>query len=256
LVNPILTAIPTYWMSIFLLPKWVIKTIDRMRRDFLWSGPDFLHNKIRLISWTRLCRTSEQGGWGILNLRTFNCALLGKWWWKITTGDRWCGEMIIKENYFQNAPFWNLYHKQPRRRSFFWNGLLPSLPAFRKNVISLVKDGSSTLFWQGIWVEGRAPAEIWPNLFQLTHWKKDSISDFASRSIPFHARDFPNLCTLINDQLSHLASGKDEPLWTLTASRKFTVKSFYNFLNDGGLRCCRTPIILRNICLKKISLFN
>lgn len=28
LVNSILSAIPTYWMSIFKLSRWVIKTID------------------------------------------------------------------------------------------------------------------------------------------------------------------------------------------------------------------------------------
>lgn len=38
LMNSILSALPTYWMSIFRLPSWVIKEIDRIKRDFLWSG--------------------------------------------------------------------------------------------------------------------------------------------------------------------------------------------------------------------------
>lgn len=40
LVNSVLSAIPTYWMSIFRLLCWVSKRIDRLKRDFLWSSPD------------------------------------------------------------------------------------------------------------------------------------------------------------------------------------------------------------------------
>lgn len=35
LINSVLTAIPTHWMSIFKLPSWVIKNINKIRRDFL-----------------------------------------------------------------------------------------------------------------------------------------------------------------------------------------------------------------------------
>lgn len=64
LVNSVLTAIPTYWMSIFKL-QFGSLCIDKIRRDFLWSGPDTHHSKIRLVSWTRLCKSKEQGGWEI-----------------------------------------------------------------------------------------------------------------------------------------------------------------------------------------------
>lgn len=40
------------------------------------------------------------------------------------------------------------------------------------------------------------------------------------------------------------------------ANRSFTVKSFDNFLNDGGLRCGFTLTILKGLCPKKINLFN
>lgn len=131
----------------------------------------------------------ERTGWlGILNLQIFNNALLGKWWWKLTSGVNWYGQGIFKENYFKTSPEWNLYHKQCRRRSFFWNGILHSLHAFRKNISPCVKNGATTLFWLDNWVEGKAPADIWPNLFQLTLTKEESIRDFTSRMSGF----FPN----------------------------------------------------------------
>lgn len=79
-MNSVLSAIPTYWMSLFKLPCWVIKATDRVRRDFLWSGPDIDHPSWRLVGWNNLCRARDQGGWGILALANFNQALLGKWW--------------------------------------------------------------------------------------------------------------------------------------------------------------------------------
>lgn len=36
----------------------------------------------------------------------------------------------------------------------------------------------------------------------------------------------------------------------------FSVKSFYNFLNDGGLRCPVAKFFWRNFCPRKINLFN
>lgn len=50
LVNFVLSTIPTYCMSIFKLLSWVIKNIDNIRRDFLWSGSDINHPKMRLVN--------------------------------------------------------------------------------------------------------------------------------------------------------------------------------------------------------------
>lgn len=36
LVNSIPSALPIYWISMFRLPKWMIKEVDRIRKDFLW----------------------------------------------------------------------------------------------------------------------------------------------------------------------------------------------------------------------------
>lgn len=38
-------------------------------------------NKIHLVSWQQVSRPKEQGGLGILDLRTMNQALMTKWWW-------------------------------------------------------------------------------------------------------------------------------------------------------------------------------
>lgn len=96
LINPVLSTIPIYWMSVF---KLVILEIDKIRRDFLWKGPDMGSKGIRLVAWKRICRPKNLGGWGIINLKEFNRALLGKWWWKIATNPISCWAKIINTNY-------------------------------------------------------------------------------------------------------------------------------------------------------------
>lgn len=90
LVNSVLSSIPMYWMAMFELPRWVILQIGRIRRDFLWSGRNLTKPKCKLMMWPHICKSKDQGGWGTVNFRYFNYALLGKWWWKITSGYKSC----------------------------------------------------------------------------------------------------------------------------------------------------------------------
>lgn len=98
LVNSVLSTLLTYQMPIFRLPCWVIKNIDRVRKDLLWCGPD-LRSGCLLVSWRNLCRSREKRGWGILNVSVFNQVLLEKWWWKLATVRDWGRAMVVQFNY-------------------------------------------------------------------------------------------------------------------------------------------------------------
>lgn len=48
-------------------------------------------------------------------------------------------------------------------------------------------------------------------------------------------KDNPDII-LFRERFLHIVRGvKDKNWWALTANRSFLVKSFYNFLNNGGL---------------------
>ena len=62
LINSILSAIPIYWMSMHLFPKWVVDTIDKLRRDFLWSGENPNSSLKCLVNWDTVCKSKKEGG--------------------------------------------------------------------------------------------------------------------------------------------------------------------------------------------------
>lgn len=175
LVILVLTALPTYWISLYRLPKWVIKELDHIRRDFLWFGPDIDHPSCRLVRWKNICRSRDQGGWGILDLDNFNQALLGKWWWKFATNTNWIGSKVILFNY--GGPSWNMFPRQSGRISFFWKGVSRCLPPLRGCISFDINSGKETLFWKDNWLNGWAPRLVWPDIYFATHQQNGSVWD-------------------------------------------------------------------------------
>jgi hypothetical protein len=72
LTNAVLTALPTFAMSSFLLPKAVIKQIDKYRKHCLWRGSDISSKKPSKAAWPLVCLPKSEGGLGVLNLTIQN----------------------------------------------------------------------------------------------------------------------------------------------------------------------------------------
>ncbi|PHU09599.1 hypothetical protein BC332_21459 [Capsicum chinense] len=81
LINSVLDSLPTNVMSLFPLPAKVEERLDKLRRDFLWSG-----NKegkgTHLVKWRTTQLSKSNRGLGIRNLRLQNNCLLTKWLWR------------------------------------------------------------------------------------------------------------------------------------------------------------------------------
>lgn len=98
LIKSVLSSLPVYYMSLYLMPITVAKQIDRMLRQFFWSdsvGKKKMHN----VNWEGICCSKEAGGLGIKDTRLMNLALLHKWHWRfaIAKNDLW--RNVIAEKY-------------------------------------------------------------------------------------------------------------------------------------------------------------
>jgi hypothetical protein len=82
-----------------MLPKWVTKAIDNIRRRFLWHGHKRDDRKpVCLVNWTTVTMSKRIGGLGIRDLRIMNQSLLAKWMWQWLNHDRWWKEVTTTED--------------------------------------------------------------------------------------------------------------------------------------------------------------
>lgn len=59
---------PIYHMYIYLLPKTVVKDLDKVRRTFFWQRRQ-TKRKYHLLRWTKICKSKKKGGLGIKDIR-------------------------------------------------------------------------------------------------------------------------------------------------------------------------------------------
>ncbi|XP_073024393.1 uncharacterized protein [Primulina eburnea] len=77
----VLSALPSYFMSLFRVPRQVEKLMEKVMRDFLWDGADG-DKHCHVVGWEYVTRPKDRGGLGLGNICLRNRALLGKWWWR------------------------------------------------------------------------------------------------------------------------------------------------------------------------------
>lgn len=66
MVNAVLSALPTFFMCSVLLPKAVIKQIDKYRKHCLWRGSSINEKGAPKAAWKMICVPKDQGGWELL----------------------------------------------------------------------------------------------------------------------------------------------------------------------------------------------
>jgi hypothetical protein len=63
LLKAVVHAIPTYRMSIFLLPKELCKEINKLMQNFWW-GQKENERRIHWMKWVKMGKAKSQGGMG------------------------------------------------------------------------------------------------------------------------------------------------------------------------------------------------
>eukprot|EP00253_Pinus_taeda_P010612 PITA_10612 len=88
LIKAVLQSMPLYLFSILAAPKWVIKKIKALQRNFLW-GAIGTNCKWALVRWTTVCKPKEKGGISLRDPSHNNTIMCAKIWWQwITTPNK------------------------------------------------------------------------------------------------------------------------------------------------------------------------
>jgi hypothetical protein len=178
LVNSLLTSLPMYWLSTFKFLKSVIKQIDTFRKNCLWEG-NAIHRQGRcLVAWTKACKSKQEGGLGILDIKAQNKALLLKLADKFYNNCDTPWVQLTWQALYSNpvAP-----HAKRLVGSFWWQDVMSLSLVFRSFASCEVGNGRTVCFWEDIW-NGRLLKLDFPQLHSFARDHKVSVKAFMSRA--------------------------------------------------------------------------
>jgi len=218
---------PTYFLTTFRLQKWAIKEIDKMRRGFLWKGTADAKGGQCLVNWSKTKKPKEFGGLGILDLDLFSRALRLRWlWYQWTDPDRpWVG----------TEPPVDKIDKQ----------------LFRASTTVTLGDGQIARFWQSTWLDGKAPMDLYPNLFRLA-WRKNKTVKEELENLNCtrglwrmgSVDEMAQFVELWDYTLNiHLTDQADQIKWNWTANGEYSSKSAYLAQFHGSYSTFKTEHI-------------
>lgn len=236
LVNAVFTALPMFTMSTFLLPKTVIKQVDKYRRHCLWRGSDLSSKKPSKATWELVCSTKENGGLGVLDLEAQNQSLLLKNLHKFYNKANIPWVQLVWTCHYSNG---SLPNTQKRRGSFWWWDSLKLLDQYKGMASALVQNGTSCFFWLDVW-NHQLLSQSYPHLFSYVKDQKLTVLQVAQLEdlteifhLPLSEEAFQQLQEL-QIMLNHLSLTDDPDRWTyIWGSTDFTPSRAYKQLKGS-----------------------
>jgi hypothetical protein len=245
LLKSTLASLPTYYLSLFTIPKHVAARIEKLQRNFLWGGwgDDFKHH---LVSWDIVCSPLAQGGLGVRRVEVFNRALMGKWLWKFGREESHLWHRVIVAKYGLDCGGWMTKKPVGTHGCSLWKGIFLGWDLFNQQVELVAGLGNRIRFWHDKWC-GDAPLKaLFPSLFACSTSQSASIDscllssgvgEGRSWNITF-LRDFNDwevdeVLAFFTFIYSKIPAGvnPDSMRWTLCQHGEFDVKSFYHALD-------------------------
>lgn len=278
LVKSTLGSLPQFYMSLFKMPKTVVKKLEQIQRKFLW-GDSTEKRKLHLVKWERVTLSKKCGGLGIKKIHVQNLSLLSKWWWRFGSEKESLWAKTIRAKYGIDDSSWlPVQPSSLTRFSQIW-GDIASLIGEGSEIAGIIRDGffikvasgQTTAFWSDTWLGDTNLEKTFPRLYSLSIQKQAKVwelYDFSSLSWNLQFRrslfqweldQLTILKQLLDDVTIH-NQGVDQFSWRWDhSSGAFTVKSCYekweqttNALNPIGPKCM---LIWKNVCPHKVEIF-
>ena len=224
LVNQVVRARPIHHLIVAEAPKWALERVDKGCRAFFWAGSEEIQGGQCAVAWRLVCRPKQMGGLGVVDLYKHGIALRLRWgWFKRTDSARpWQGLSYCSDKHVRMA--------------------------FDSLVKWEVGDGLAALFWRDRWIIGSCVKEIAPLLvgkvrqqvvnkrkvkdaLYLHGWTQDIMGDINTEELSQFIRLWE---VLVDIELT--PGSEDTPSWQWDATGKYSAKSAYKMMCEGGVR--------------------
>ena len=151
LLKAVLSAIPTYFMSLFRVPVGVRKRMEAIMRNFFWHGAETDGTRGRaLVKWSAVCRPTAEGGLGVRNLKHTNTSLLVKWVRRLMQAPLDMATQVLMDSYGRVLD-WGQRSEHRRGESAFYKGLRPVFSQAQGMFQAKLGDGAYFRFWSDDW---------------------------------------------------------------------------------------------------------
>uniref|UniRef100_A0A803QF26 Reverse transcriptase domain-containing protein n=1 Tax=Cannabis sativa TaxID=3483 RepID=A0A803QF26_CANSA len=231
LLKTVAQALPSYAMSVFLLPKKTCSYLEGLMSKYWWGSSSNNSNGITWMSWRRISRHKHTGGLGFRNLRDYNLSLLGKQGWRLLLNENSLVSRVYKARYFPRDSF--LTASLGSNPSFIWRSIHESQDLVKAGARIRIADGTVTNVLNMPWlpsgdnpcVLSSHPALVNCKVHQLMkpglrEWDEELIYDI------FNPRDSS---IIVNIPLSMSIDG-DRWYWNMEPSGVYSVKSSYHHI--------------------------
>jgi hypothetical protein len=238
MIKFVLQAIPTYVMSVYLLPDSTIRDIERMMNSFWWGGG--ANNKgIRLLAWNHMTQPKAQGGMSFRDLYAFNLATIAKQGCNIMTKPHTLVAKLYKARYFPNSSLFD--SKIGHNPSYAWRGIWKARHILMNGCRWRIGNGTSIKImsepWlrdiEGAWIpspQNQGVHNLYVNDLMIPNmkvWDRGKIESLFPMEVANRIIDIPLFDLLDEDKL----------VWVDNSYGHYSVKSGYKLLlNVTGKR--------------------
>ncbi|GKE02536.1 RNA-directed DNA polymerase, eukaryota, reverse transcriptase zinc-binding domain protein [Tanacetum coccineum] len=190
LLKSVVGNLPTYYMSLYLMPATVRKKLEAMPNRFFLCG-DLGDRKVSWIKWSTCLAYKAMGGLGIGSIFDLNVALLFKWIWRFRCcpNDLWV--KVVKAILGQDGCI-SLGRRVTSQQSPCI-AILNSMSNQNDKGVDLlaacnrlIGDGTTIRFWDEIWCGDRPLKASFPRIYALDSDKtcmvaqRFNISDWSN----------------------------------------------------------------------------
>ncbi|XP_058765192.1 uncharacterized protein LOC131638639 [Vicia villosa] len=151
MIKSVLQAIPTYIMSIFILPDGVVNEIEKMLNSFWWGGGSNSKG-ISWKAWDKVTCAKEAGGLGFRDFKALNMAMVAKQGWFLMENPNALVTRIFKARYFPKS---NLFDaKVGYNPSFVWRSIWKAREVLMLGCRWRIGDGRNIRIMNEPWLRG------------------------------------------------------------------------------------------------------
>ncbi|KAL0283962.1 UNVERIFIED_CONTAM: Retrovirus-related Pol polyprotein from type-2 retrotransposable element R2DM [Sesamum radiatum] len=136
-----------YWAMAFILPKHVIKEIEKRLRNFLWKGS--IETGYAKVSWKQVCRPVNEGGLGIRDIHALNKSLMSRHLWRLIAQER--SSIWVNWIFHYRLQHYSVWTISTRSGTWGWRKLIRLRDSLRPCITYRIGDGTSFSLWHDPW---------------------------------------------------------------------------------------------------------